>query len=77
MGSQWGQWILKPNREILAPRDSLQALFRVPLLPERSQLESSKYRLFILLQVTHSHLYELWGAQYNPHTNFFNSFQSS
>lgn len=33
--------------------------------------------LFILLQVTHSHLHELWGPQDNPHTNFFNSFQSS
>ena len=33
--------------------------------------------MFIPLQVTHSHLHELWGAQYNPHTNFFNSFQSS
>ena len=29
------------------------------------------------LQVTHSHLHELWDPQDNPHTNFFNSFQSS
>ena len=33
--------------------------------------------LFIPLQVTHSHLHELWCPQDNPHTNFFNSFQSS
>ena len=33
--------------------------------------------MFIPLQVTHSHLHELWGPQYNAHTNFFNSFQSS
>ena len=33
--------------------------------------------MFIPLQVTHSHLHELWGPQHNPHTNFFNSFQAS